>query len=141
MSMADCKSCDARILFQDEISELKTNYAWVRKAIEAIEGSTKEIAESSRAMVKLEAEGNETRAALSRAFHALEREEVERKMADHDLISKIESGFDKLDRRLGEIEREMPTLTLARTCVFAVIAMALTNFVGIVWVVMKAGIL
>lgn len=131
--MSDCGLCEAKVLFQADIASLKTDYSWIKQAIEAIQESTKEIASSSKAMVRLEMEGNETRQALSRAFTALEKEEIERIKSDILLAQKVDAGFDKIAGRLDSIEKEMPTLTLARTCVFSVIAMALTNFAGIIW--------
>lgn len=135
--MSECGQCEAKNLFQSDIASLKTDYSWIKQAIVAIQESTKEIASSSKAMVRLEMESNETRQALSRAFIALEKEEIERVKSDALLAQKVDAGFDKIDGRLESMEREMPTVLLARTCVFSVIAMALTNFAGIIWLLIR----
>ena len=137
----DCPGCPAKHALTEDVIALKTNYSWMRKALESIQESTKEIAESSRAMVRLEMEAIELKSSLARSFNAIEREESERVQADHDIANKVEAVFNRIESRLTEIEREMPTLTLARTCVFAVIAMAATNFAGLVWMLLKTGAL
>lgn len=135
--MSACDQCEARLVFQGDISALKTNYDWLVKAVDAIQQSTQEIANSSKAMVRLEAEGNETRAALSRAFEAVKSEELARIKSDDALRVSVDAGFKDVADRLALIEREMPTLTLARTCVFGVIVLALTNMCGLVMMVLN----
>lgn len=130
-----CENCDARIRFQSDIVELKTNYGWLREAVEAIQESTKKIAQCSEQMVKLEAESIETREALRRAFKSIEREESARAKADEALASEIRVGCTEISVRLSKIEEDMPSLRLTKTIVFGVIGMAMANIGGIIWVI------
>lgn len=134
---ASVESVNQKLLYQaEELAMLKTDYEWIKKAISAIEGYAKEVAESQKAMVRLEMEGNENRAALSRAFNAIDREEAERVNADLVLANKLDDGFKTIGLQLKTIEEEMPTLKLARTCVFTVIAMALVNMGAMAWLIL-----
>lgn len=132
----DCTHCEARILFQSDVVELKTNYQWLREAIEAIQESTKKIAACSEAMVKLEAEGNETREALRRCFRAVEKETAAREGADAALEQAIKEGCRDITIRLAKIEEDMPSLRLTKTIVFSLIGIALTNIGGVIWLLM-----
>jgi hypothetical protein len=138
MSGASVESVNQKLLYQaEELAKLTTDYEWIKKAISAIEGYAKEVAESQKAMVRLEMEGNENRAALTRAFRSIDREEAERVNADLVLANKLDAGFIAIGAQLKTIENEMPTLKLARTCVFAVIAVALGNMSALVYMVLK----
>ncbi len=114
-------SCNNNAVLDNRVTNLERGFDRVSAAVESI-------AESLTTLTRLEAHHEETRAGVTRAFHAIEKceskidllEETRVKKADCDQCHiALRSVADKQDVRIVNIETEMPTLKLARGWVIA----------------------
>lgn len=100
----------------------------LEQAIEAIKQNTDRIVEFAQAMTRLDERHMNITEAVGRAFRAIEREEKER-------TQQIAACEKEIAQRLLLIEREMPTLTMARNWLFGFVIWALGMTGGMAWLI------
>ena len=101
----------------------------LEQAIEAIKQNTDRIVEFAEKMTRLDERHMNTTEAVGRAFRAIEREEKQR-------IEQVAKCEKEIVERLILIEREMPTLTMARNWLFGFVIWALGMTGGMAWLIL-----
>jgi len=107
-----CNEC-AAVAFGDRLHKVEIESSRMMEALEGIRQNTDELVTFSRQQVRMEERQLEHGKSLERAFESIK------------LCAKDSSD------RLDKIEDEMPTLVLARKCVFG----------AIVWLVTMTGVM
>jgi len=105
-----CNECVA-VAFTDRLHKVEIESSRMMEALEGIRQNTDELVTFSRQQVRMEERQLEHGKSLERAFDA------------------IKMCHDDSNKRLDKIEDEIPTLLLARKCVFG----------SIVWLVAMTG--
>lgn len=101
----------------------------LEQAIEAIKQNTDRIVEFAEKMTRLDERHMNTTEAVGRAFRAIERERDDR-------VEQVAKGEKEIVERLILIEREMPTLTMARNWLFGFVIWALGMTGGMAWLIL-----
>lgn len=124
--------CNNNAVLDNRVTNLERGFDRVSAAVESI-------AESLTTLTRLEAHHEETRAGVTRAFSAIEKQEIRLRAVEDDRVKKedcykchaIQKDTDKAqDTKIASIETEMPTLKMVRGWVIA----GVTGILGILGV-------